>query len=144
MPARLTAEDYPGLSSLRQPVDTAAVSTVLMAINFPVDSERYRNIATFVDALFTQFPRLVERGRHSKWQEVNLAAELSGWRRFAPADAWIKRNAVAAAGPNEQQMREIFSRFIDERSRTTGRTLTAEQKNELFSEFKRWDGAQAQ
>jgi TRAP-type uncharacterized transport system substrate-binding protein len=144
MPGRLTAEDYPLLSNLRQPIDTVAVSCVLMAINFPADSERYRNMAAFVDAFFTQFPRLLERGWHPKWQEVNLSAELPGWRRFPPAEAWLKRNAVAAAGPNEQQMREIFSRFIDERSRTTGRPLSAQQKNDLFSEFKRWERGQAQ
>jgi hypothetical protein len=143
-PEQLTAEDYPDLLEPQQMIDTVAVPTVLLAANFAPESERYRNLATFVDALFTQLPRLLERDRNPKWQEVDLNAELPGWHRFAPADAWLKRNAVAAAGPSEQQMREIFSRFIDERSRTTGRTLTAEQKNELFSEFKRWDGAQAQ
>jgi TRAP-type uncharacterized transport system substrate-binding protein len=143
-PDQLTAEEYPDLLEPQQQIQTIAVPTALLAVNFPPESERYRNLATFVDAFFTQFPRLLEGERNPKWQEVNLNAELPGWRRFGPADAWLKRNAVATVGPNEQQMREIFSRFIDERSRATGRPLSAQQKDELFAEFRRWVRGQSQ
>ena len=39
---------------------------------------------------------------------------------------------------NEQQMREIFTRFLDERTRGSGQALTAQQKDELFDQFKKW------
>jgi TRAP-type uncharacterized transport system substrate-binding protein len=143
-PEQLTAEEYPELLEPQQLIDTVAVPTVLMAANFAPEAERYRNLATFVDAFFTQLPRLAEGERNPKWQEVDLNADLPGWRRFPPAEAWLKRNAVAAAGPSEQQMREIFSRFIDERGRATGRPISAQQKDELFAEFKRWVRGQAQ
>ena len=138
-PARLTAEDYPGLVA-QGAVDTVAVGTVLVVANLVPDSERYRNAANFVEAFFTQFPKLLEAPHHPKWSEVNLAAELPGWRRFAPADAWIKRNGAASAvAMSEDQMRDIFVKFLDERSKVSGNaTLSSEQKDQLFAQFKRW------
>ena len=97
VPTRLSAEDYPGLIPPDQPVDTVAVGTVLAAAIFPVSSERYRNLANFVDAFFTRFQSLTEPGHHPKWREVNLAAELPGWTRFAPAEQWLQRNAPVVA-----------------------------------------------
>jgi TRAP transporter TAXI family solute receptor len=140
IPARLTAEDYPALMA-QGAVDTVAVGTVLVVANLAPDSERYRNAANFVEAFFTQFPKLLEAPHHPKWSEVNLAAELPGWRRFAPADAWIKRNGAAssAVAMSEDQMRDIFVKFLDERSKVSGNTaLSGEQKDQLFAQFKHW------
>jgi len=138
-PARLTAEDYPALV-VQGAVDTVAVGMVLVVANLAPDSERYRNAANFVEAFFTQFPKLLEAPHHPKWSEVNLAAELPGWRRFAPADAWIKRNGAAGAvAMSEDQMRDIFVKFLDERSKVSGgTTLSSDQKDQLFAQFKRW------
>ena len=138
-PARLTADDYPALA-MPAPIDTVAVGTVLVVANLVPESERYRNAASFVEAFFTQFPKLLEAPHHPKWSEVNLAAELPGWRRFAPADAWIKRNGAAGAvAMSEDQMRDIFVKFLDERSKVSGgATLSADQKEQLFAQFKRW------
>jgi TRAP transporter TAXI family solute receptor len=138
IPARLTSDDYPNVVATDGAVDTVAVGAVLVAANLIPDSERNRNVASFVDAFFTQFPKLLEEGHHPKWSEVNLAAELPGWRRYGPADNWIKRNGGAPVAVNEQQMREIFTRFLDERSRSGGQALTAQQKDELFDQFKKW------
>ena len=140
VPARLTAADYPRLIGADAPVDTVAVGTVLLVANLQPDSERYRNVANFVDAFFTQFPRLQEAPHHPKWAEVNLAAELPGWKRFPPADAWLKRNAVASATPiDKAQLREIFAKFLDQRSTLAGgHALSAEEKDQLFDQFERW------
>jgi uncharacterized protein len=138
IPARLTSEDYPNVVGADGAVDTVAVGAVMVAANLIPDSERNRNVASFVEAFFTQFPKLLEMGHHPKWNEVNLAAELPGWRRYGPADTWIKRNGGAPVAVNEQQMREIFARFLDERTRGTGQALTAQQKEELFDQFKKW------
>ncbi|HEX7967835.1 MAG TPA: TAXI family TRAP transporter solute-binding subunit, partial [Stellaceae bacterium] len=78
IPARLTAEDYPGLVTPQGAVDTVAVGTAMIAANLAPDSERYRNTANFVEAFFTQFSKLLEPPHHPKWSEVNLAAELPG------------------------------------------------------------------
>lgn len=140
VPAQLTADDYPDLIGGSDGVDTIAVGMVLVAANLTPKTERYQNLANFVDAFFTDLPRLQEQTHHPKWREVNVAAELTGWRRFPPADAWLKRNVVAAAPPvDEQEMRDIFARFLDERAKAAGgQTLTAEQKGQLFDQFQRW------
>jgi TRAP transporter TAXI family solute receptor len=144
LPTRLTAEDYPGLVDAEAPVDTIAIGTVMLAANLTPDSERYRNVVQFVDAFFTQFPQLLEPPHHPKWQEVNLAAELPGWRRFPAADAWLKRNAgTPVAAPSDQQLREIFARFLDERSRAaTGKTMSPKDKDQLFEQFRQWQSSQ--
>jgi len=140
VPARLSGEDYPGLVAAGGQVDTVAVGTVLVVAGLAPESERYRNVANFVEVFFTQFPKLLEAPHHPKWQEVNLAAELPHWRRFGPAEAWIKRNGTSAAvAMGDEQMRQVFTQFLDERSKaSTGSTLTAEQKSQLFDQFKRW------
>jgi len=140
LPARLTSDDYPGLVGVDAPVDTVAVGTVLMAANLTPDSDRYRNVANFVDAFFTQFGSLLDPGHHPKWKEVNLAAELPNWHRFGPADQWIKRNggAAPAVSMTDQQMRDVFAKFLDERSKATGQAMNTQQKDELFDQFKRW------
>ena len=141
VPARLAAEDYPGLVRSAEPVDTVAVTAVMLASNLTPGSQRYRNVANFVDAFFTQFAKLQEVGT-PKWREVNLAAELPGWRRFAPADAWLKRNVTPPGAPNEDQMREIFVKFLDERTKATGQVMSTQQKEELFDQFRRWQSSQ--
>src|SRR5712671_6673400 len=139
VPTRLTAQDYPGLVPAEQPVDTVAVGTVLAAANLPVLSDRYRNMVNFVDAFFTRFQSLTEPGHHPKWSEVNLAAEFPGWVRFAPAEQWLQRNAPVASKVNPQDLRTIFSRFIEERQQAGGgQAMTQQQRDELFNQFQRW------
>jgi TRAP transporter TAXI family solute receptor len=143
LPSRLTAEDYPNLVKGQEAVDTIAVGSVLMVAPLAPETERYKNVANFVDAFFTQFPKLLEAPRHPKWREVNLAAELPGWRRFAPADSWLKKNATAAPAIADAEMRDIFAKFLDERSRLSGgRSLSQAQKNEIFEQFQRWQASQ--
>jgi TRAP-type uncharacterized transport system substrate-binding protein len=143
VPTRLTAADYPGLLPQDQNVDTVAVGAVLLAANLQVGSERYRNLVNFVDAFFTGFQSLLDPGHHPKWREVNITAELPGWRRFPPAEQWLQRNTQVAVAPNLQDLRSIFSRFIDERQQASGGApLTPEQKNDLFGQFELWQKGQ--
>jgi TRAP transporter TAXI family solute receptor len=143
LPSRFGAEDYPNLVQGSAAVDTIAVGTVLMVANLGPDTERYRNVANFVDAFFTQFSKFLESPRHPKWKEVNLAAELPGWRRYPPAEAWLKKNATSGPVLAEPELRDVFAKFLDERSRLTGgRTLSSQQKNEMFEQFQRWQTQQ--
>jgi uncharacterized protein len=143
VPTRLTAADYPGLVPQDRTVDTVAVGAVLMAANLQAGSERYKNLVNFVEAFFTGFQSLLDPGHHPKWQEVNIGAELPGWRRFSPAEQWLQRNGPVATVPNLQELRAIFSRFIDERQQASGNApLSADQKNELFGQFELWQRGQ--
>lgn len=142
-PTRLTVQDYPGVVPWDQPVDTVAVGAVLAAANLQVGSDRYRNVVNFVDAFFTGFQSLLDPGHHPKWHEVSITAELPGWRRFPPAEQWLQRNVPVAAAPNQQDLKAIFSRFIDERQQATGgQPLTQQEKDQLFGQFELWQKGQ--
>ncbi len=139
VPSRLTAEDYPALIPYNHPVDTIAVGAVLVVANLQPGSERYRNVVNFVDAFFTGFQSLLLPGHHPKWREVNIAAELPGWHRFPPAADWLRRNAPVAGEPNEQSLKAIFARFVDERQQAAGGVpLSQRQKDDLFTQFEQW------
>ena len=139
VPAQLTAADYPSLLANDRPVDTVAVGAVLLAANLQQESERYRNLVNFVDAFFTGFPSLLDPGHHPKWREVNINAELYGWRRFPPAEQWLQRNTHVVAAPNLEDLRAIFARFLDERQKAIGGvSLSQQEKDELFGQFQAW------
>ena len=143
VPTRLTAADYPGLVPQDQAVDTVAVGAVLLAANLQQGTERYRNLVNFVDAFFTEVQALLEPGHHPKWREVNITAELPGWRRFPPAEQWLQRNTQIAAAPNVQDLKAIFSRFIDERQQAVGGApMTEQEKDQLFGQFELWQKGQ--
>ncbi len=139
VPTRLTTSDYPNLVAQDKPVDTVAVGAALYAANLVPDSDRYRNVTNFVDAFFTQFQSLLEPGHHPKWGEVNLTAEIPGWKRFAPADQWLKRNATVQNQAGPRDLRTVFQRFLEERLQVSGAEgMTQQQKDELFGQFQRW------
>jgi TRAP transporter TAXI family solute receptor len=137
-PTRFTAKDYPGLVGADAPVDTLAVGVVLAAANLTPGSDRAHNLANFVDAFFTQFPTLQEPGHEAKWREVNLAAELPGWKRLPVADQWLARNAPVAKATQPQELKSVFERFLDERLKLNGVAMSQQQKDELFGQFERW------
>jgi TRAP-type uncharacterized transport system substrate-binding protein len=144
-PTRLSAADYPDVIPRDRPIDTIAVGSVLVVADLRQLKERYRNVANFVDIFFTEFQTLLTPGHHPKWQEVNLAAELPGWRRYAPAEQWLQRNAQIASGPKPDDLKQMFARFIDERRQTTGNPAMSQQdKDALFQQFQSWQRSQPQ
>ncbi|MDU1671152.1 MAG: TAXI family TRAP transporter solute-binding subunit, partial [Bradyrhizobium sp.] len=88
LPATLTAKDYPNLIAEGEKVDTIAVPAVLAAYNWAPNTDRYRKLATFVDAFFTKFPAFQNPPFHPKWKEVSLSAPLAGWQRLPSASKW--------------------------------------------------------
>ena len=145
VPTRLTIADYPGLVPQDQPVDTVAVGAVLVVANLPMAPERDRNVANFVDAFFTGFHSLLDPGHHPKWQEVNLAAELSGWRRYPPAEQWLQRNLQVAKAPNPDDLVAMFAHFVDERRQSIGGApMTQQEKYDLFQQYQHWQAGQPQ
>ncbi len=142
VPARLTAADYPNLVPRDGSVDTVAVGVVLVAADLQSIPERYRNLANFVDAFFTGFSSLLAPGHHPKWQDVNLAAEFPGWQRYPPAARWLQQNKPVASASTPDDMKTIFSRFIDQRRQSAGGApMSPQDKDNLFQEFRKWQGA---
>jgi hypothetical protein len=143
MPARLTAADYPNLVPQSRPIDTVGVGTVLVAANLQQAPERNRSVANFVEAFFTGFQSLLEPGHHPKWREVNLGAELTGWRRYPPAEQWLQRNQQVSKVPNQSEVMTMFARFVDERRQSMGGApMTEQEKSDLFQQYQRWQTAQ--
>src|SRR3954454_1332450 len=129
-PTRLAAADYPGLVPQDRPVDTVAVGSVLVVADLRQSPERYRNIASFVDVFFTGFQSLLEPGHHPKWQDVNISTELSGWRRYPPAEQWVRRNMEVARPPSPEDLKAMFTQYVDERRRSTGGTPMTQQEKD--------------
>jgi TRAP transporter TAXI family solute receptor len=100
LPSRFEHADYPGLVPEGQTVETVAVGAVMAVYNWAPGSERYTRIARFVDAFFDNMPTLQTPGRHPKWREVSLAAQVPGWTRFRAAQLWLQRHAGGQGAPN--------------------------------------------
>jgi len=98
LPAQLDAVDYPSLIPEGQKIHTIAVPSLLAVFNWPQDHDRYKRMARFVDYLFDRFSKLqTDPGYHPKWQELNLAATVPGWQRFAPMQAKLMKLVGAGA-----------------------------------------------
>jgi len=132
LPAALTHEDYPGLIAPGEKVDTIAVSAVLIAFNWPRNSDRYRRIQKFVDNFFPRLAEFQKAPRHPKWKEANLAAVLPGWKRFAGAEEWLRDHEVVAADERGQ-----FDQFLANR-REQAASLPSAERDRLFQEFLAW------
>jgi TRAP-type uncharacterized transport system substrate-binding protein len=93
LPATLTHDDYPDLIAPGQTVNTVAVSSVLIAYNWPkTNRDRYARVQRFVEAFFPKIADFQKPPRHVKWREVNLTATLPGWKRFDAAQAWLDQH----------------------------------------------------
>jgi TRAP-type uncharacterized transport system substrate-binding protein len=145
VPTRLTAADYPELVQQGQPVKTIAVGSVLAVAELRLVPERSRNVGNFVEAFFTGFQSLLEPGHHPKWHEVNLAADLPGWHRYPAAEQWLQRNMQVAKAPSVDELRLMFSRFLDERRQANAEApMPAQEKNALFQQFRAWQTGETQ
>lgn len=135
LPSQLTHADYPQLVGEEDRIDTVAVGAVMAVYNWAPGSPRYRKVARFVGAFFENFPAFLEPSRHPKWKEVNLAAQVPGWTRFAPAEDWLKREAMASNGSSP--LRHDFEAFLDQSGHTSA-TGSPSQREALFQEFLTW------
>jgi TRAP-type uncharacterized transport system substrate-binding protein len=116
--ATLTSDDYTELVSKDAPVDTVEVGTVMVAYNWPSNSERYRRVDRFVQAFFAQIKDI--QASHPKWHQFDITSSVSGWTRFSPAEQWLKK---AGLTPEE--------------SKTTVVHLNTKQREALFKDFAR-------
>jgi TRAP-type uncharacterized transport system substrate-binding protein len=92
VPAQLEATDYPALIPEGRKIQTIAVPSVLAVFNWSTDNERAKRVARFLDYLFDRFPKLQnEPGYHPKWKDLNLAATVPGWKRYAPMQEKLAR-----------------------------------------------------
>jgi hypothetical protein len=114
-----TSEEYPTLVPQGKKINTIAVPAVLAVYNWPKDTDRYRRVRRFTEALFTKWDKFHEPHRHPKWRDVNLAATVPGWTRWSVAEDTLSRK-------QQKDQRPAVS------------NLTREQHEALLHEFLRW------
>jgi uncharacterized protein len=85
LPSELTPDVYPNLIDAGEPVQTVAVTAVLAAYNWPADHPRREKLNRFIESFTANFSRLLEPPFHPKWREIDLKAEVPGWRRITAA-----------------------------------------------------------
>jgi uncharacterized protein len=124
LPGTLEQALYPNLIAAGQKLETVAVDSVLITINWEPGGDRYRRLAKFVEALFTHFADLKKPPRHPKWQEVDLGKELPGWQRFQAAQDWL------------QQAK--FNEFRAKYQGANVQTKSPADKERIFREFLEW------
>jgi TRAP-type uncharacterized transport system substrate-binding protein len=131
-----TNTDYPNLVEPGQRVDTLAVPTVLAVYNWPKGHERYRKVERFITRLFEKWDKITNPPYHPKWRDVNLAATVPGWKRFAAAEEQLAR-LVSASAPSQQDLSQEFNSFLVSRA-DASRGASQAEREALFREFLRW------
>jgi TRAP-type uncharacterized transport system substrate-binding protein len=139
-PSSLTHDDYPDMIPAGKSVDTIAVGAVLIAYNWPkTNVDRYRRVQQFVEAFFPKIAEFQKPPRHSKWREVNLAAQLPGWTRFEAAQAWLDAQASRAAQASAENPPGFSQAMkIDGPARQDATGAVSQQDAALFQEFLQW------
>jgi TRAP-type uncharacterized transport system substrate-binding protein len=132
LPAKLTHKHYPKSIPEGQSIETVAIGVILAAYSWPPGTDRYRRVAKFTEALFSNIGKLLaDKERHPKWDDVNLAATLPGWKRFPAAEEWLNKHGQTLPGG----VHSMLSTSVDV---LDVENLDAEKKEKLFREFQQW------
>ena len=135
VPATFRHADYPNLIADSEAVETMAVPVLLMCYDWPADSPRYKNLATFTDLFFSHLSDLRQPPYSPKWRDVNPSANVPGWTRAPYAQQWLDRAgagdlAVAAGPPAGPPEDREFTRWAAGIGLVK---LTTTQRAQLFS-----------
>jgi len=135
-PTSLTHEDYPDLIPEGQTVETVASGTIMIAYNWPKNSDHYRRIDKFVKAFFPRLEEFRKPPRHEKWNDTVLSTVLPGWKRFEAAEEWLKQSREADINARRDQ----FEQFLASRN-ISAKRLPENDRNKLFEEFLKWSSS---
>jgi TRAP-type uncharacterized transport system substrate-binding protein len=130
-----TSADYPNLIPSGQRIDTIAVPTVLAVYNWPKNTERYRRLERFVQYLFTRWDKLTQPPFHPRWRDVNLAASVPGWTRFAASEDMLRRLTPPAI-PDQPPSFQDFQTWLIREVRTPPRNEA--ERDAMFRQFLIW------
>jgi hypothetical protein len=110
-----------------------------MVYNWPAQSERYKRVARFADALFDKIDKLQEPPRHPKWRDTVISASVPGLQRFQPAQDWLNARTGAVPAPAPVRTEE-FRRFLAQQN--GGAKVSNAQAAKLYGDFLRWRDGQ--
>jgi uncharacterized protein len=135
LPTELTHDDYPDMIPSGQTVETIADSAVLIAYNWPKNTDRYRRVETFINTFFPRIAEFAQPPHHVKWREVNLGATLAGWTRLESAETWLKSNREKAVAEERAQFRSFLTRQTPNPANSPEVAANADR---LFDEYLKW------
>jgi len=134
--SEFSSKDYPTVVPTNETVETIAVPAVLAVFNWQPGSDRHRRVKRFVERLFANFEKLQKPPFHPKWKDVNLAATVPGWKRFAVAE----QELAVKSQTSDSSLERDFQTFV----RQSGVALRNEADREaLFQNFLSWRERQA-
>ena len=142
LPSSFSSEEYPNLVPKDTKVYALAVPTVLMVYNWPPESERYRRVARFVDALFGKIGQLQQPPRHPKWKDTVISINVAGLERFKPAQDWLDKAQPAAApqpGPSAATAEE-FRKFLVQKH--GNENVSSQDAAKAYNDFLKWQAGQ--
>ncbi|MEM7043650.1 MAG: TAXI family TRAP transporter solute-binding subunit [Pseudomonadota bacterium] len=90
-PVAITSEHYPKLIAPGASVSSVGVATVLISYNWPKGHPRGETLASFTEAFFTQFDKLLEPGHHETWSTIDISDEIPGLPRHWSAEESLQR-----------------------------------------------------
>ncbi len=128
-----TKQDYPNLLQGQDRIDTIAVPAVLAVFNWPKNTDRYARVERFIEYLFSRWDTLQHPPYHPKWRDVNLAATVPGWTRFAGAEQLLQQ--MQAEQQQKQQQRASFETFMSNQPKMPASDADRE---DLFRKFLQW------
>jgi uncharacterized protein len=143
LPARLKASHYPTMIRDGLDVPSVANSSLLAVYNWPSGSDRFNRVASFVRAFFANIDKFPTPARHPGWADVNLAADVPGWRRFSIAQELVEQIRRAPRSDNavvDDQAKKAFVAFLDQYRQTkgSGAPLSDADTTALWSQFQEW------
>ena len=142
LPSVMSFTDYPDLVARNETVSTISVSAVMAAYNWKTQTNRHENISRFIETFFKNFDKFKQKGRHAKWQEVDIADDVPGWTRYSTAQKWLEKNRpeaiVATSAP--KNVKASFQQFLSQQNaRGPGKKkLTPKEQESLFNQFVGW------
>ncbi|HXX04452.1 MAG TPA: hypothetical protein VEJ37_08960 [Xanthobacteraceae bacterium] len=136
LPSEFTSDDYPNLIAPGERIDTVAAGILLVAFNWPENTDRYQRVARFVDALFSRIDEFSKPPRHPKWKEASVAAVVPGWQRFKAAQDWIDRWRAQHVDAASQASLATFKDFLASQGRSN---LSPQELERLYAQFLDWN-----
>ena len=131
-----TKAEYPTLISEGDTTTGLGVPAVLAVYNWPAQSDRARRVKRLVERMFANWEKFQTAPRHPKWKEINLAATVPGWTRWAPAEEQLQ---IMRTAQRQQQPGSVGSgRGGAATSSIDFDKLNDAERQRLYQEFQQW------
>jgi TRAP-type uncharacterized transport system substrate-binding protein len=131
-----TKAEYPNLISEGETTTGLGVPAVLAVYNWPRNSDRARRVQRLVERMFANWEKFQTAPRHPKWKEVNLAATVPGWTRWAPAEEQLQIMRQQQA--QSASVGSGAGRPTSPAGRIDFDKLSASERERLYREFQQW------